>query len=217
MGFPLTFNMAAPRIAGVVRQFSTSVSRGQLVQAPIQLFGLEGRYAHALYSAATKQKKLEVVEKDLNGFKDVLTKDTKFSSFLLDPSIKRKDKATAISAASKKQNYSDVTSNFLSAMAENGRLGKVQNIISAFDKIMAAHRGDVVCTVTTAKPLEKAHQKDLEAALKMFLKKGENLLLTTKVDPALIGGMVVNIGDRYVDMSIATKIKKYSSLIKEAV
>merc|ERR1711976_621469 len=213
----LTLNMAAPRFAGVVRQFSTSVPRGQLVQAPIQLFGLEGRYAHALYSAATKQKKLDAVEKDLQGFKDVLSKDTKFSSFLVDPSIKRKDKAAAIDAASKKQNYSPVTANFLSAMAENGRLGKVQSIIGAFETIMAAHRGDVVCTVTTAKPLEKSQMKDLETALKQFLKKGENLQLTTKVEPSLIGGMVVNIGDKYVDMSIATKIKKYSSLIKEAV
>merc|ERR1711893_47864 len=111
-----TFKMASARFVPAVRQFSTSAARAKLVQAPIQLFGLEGRYAHALYSAATKQKKLEVVEKDLNGFKDVMTKDSKFSSFLLDPSIKRKDKATAIGAASKKMNYSDVTSNFLSAM-----------------------------------------------------------------------------------------------------
>merc|ERR1711976_239543 len=162
----LTLNMAAPRFAGVVRQFSTSATRERLIQAPIQLFGVEGRYAHALYSAATKEKKLDVVEKDLVAFKGVLSKDTKFSSFLADPSIKRKDKASAMEAASKKQNYTSVTSNFLTAMAENGRLGKVQSIIGAFETIMAAHRGDVVCTVTTAKPLEKSQMKDLETALK---------------------------------------------------
>merc|ERR1711976_123741 len=214
---PLTFNMAAPRFAGVVRRFSTSATRERLVQAPIQLFGLEGRYAHALYSAATKEKKLDAVEKDLAAFKNVLSTDTKFSSFLADPSIKRKDKATAMEAASKKQNYTPVTSNFLTAMAENGRLGKVGSIIGAFETIMAAHRGDVVCTVTTAKPLERNQMKDLEASLKLFLKKGENLQLSVEVDPALVGGMTVNIGDKFVDMSIAAKIKKYSTLIKQAV
>eukprot|EP00914_Ancora_sagittata_P022402 GHVO01044582.1.p2 GENE.GHVO01044582.1~~GHVO01044582.1.p2 ORF type:complete len:103 (+),score=24.81 GHVO01044582.1:336-644(+) len=102
-------------------------------------------------------------------------------------------------------------------MAENGRLAKVQGIISAFDQIMAAYRGDVVCSVTTAKALDAKTQKEVEATLKLFLKKNENLLLTTKVDPALIGGMVVEIGDRFVDLSIASKVKKYSAVIKEAI
>merc|ERR1711976_49775 len=217
MGSPLTFNMAAPRFAGVVRQFSTSATRESLVKAPIQLFGLEGRYAHALYSAASKEKKLDVVEKEIAAFKNVVSTDKKFSSFITDPSIKRKDKATAMEAAAKKQNYSPVTSNFLTAMAENGRLTKVDSIIGAFQTIMAAHRGDVVCTVKTAKPLERNQMKDLEAALKLFLKKGENLQLSVEVDPALVGGMTVNIGDKFVDMSIAAKIKKYSTLIKQAV
>merc|ERR1711976_165450 len=213
----LTFKMAAPRFAGVVRQFSTSAPRSHLVAAPIQLFGLEGRYAHALYSAASKQKKLDVVEKELTSFKGILEKDAKFTTFILDPTVKRNMKQQAIESALQKQKFSPITSNFLSAMAENGRLGKVNSIIGAFDTIMAAHRGDVMCSVTTAKPLDNASQKELEATLKLFLKKGENIKLETKVDPSLIGGMVVNIGDRFVDLSIATKIKKYSSIIQTAV
>lgn len=58
---------------------------------------------------------------------------------------------------------------------------------------------------------------ELEAALKSFLKQGQKLLLTVKVDPAIIGGLVVSIGDKYVDMSIASKIKKYSDVITAAV
>ena len=59
--------------------------------------------------------------------------------------------------------------------------------------------------------------KELEASLKAFTKKGQSLKVTTKVDPAIIGGMIVVIGDKYVDMSMATKINKYTSLIKSAV
>jgi F-type H+-transporting ATPase subunit O len=84
------------------------------VQAPIQLFGVEGRYAHALYSAAVKQKKLTEVEKDLTAFKDVLKKDKTFVTFVMDPTIKRKQKSEALSASLQKLKYSQVTSNFLS-------------------------------------------------------------------------------------------------------
>lgn len=64
--------------------------------------------------------------------------------------------------------------------------------------------------------MDDASKQELMAALKQFAKKGENIIIETKVDPAIIGGMVVVIGDRYVDMSIASKIKKYSELISSA-
>jgi len=66
-------------------------------------------------------------------------------------------------------------------------------------------------------PLDDALKTELEASLKSFLKQGEKLLLTTKVDPAIIGGMIVSVGDKYVDMSIASKVKKYSDIITAVV
>lgn len=66
-------------------------------------------------------------------------------------------------------------------------------------------------------PLDAAMKKELEASLKSFLKKGESLQLTMKVDPAIIGGMIVSIGDKYADMSMASKIKKFTSLLEQAV
>ncbi|KAF2361966.1 ATPase OSCP/delta subunit [Trinorchestia longiramus] len=103
------------------------------------------------------------------------------------------------------------------ALAENNRLAKASSVVSSFETIMAAERGEVVCEVTTAKPLDAAGRKEVETALGAFLKKGETLNLTLKVDAAIIGGMLVSIGDKYVDMSIASKINKYTQLIKQAV
>lgn len=184
---------------------------------PIHVFGIEGRYAHALYSAASKEKKLDVVEKELKHIQALLKKEPKLSEFIANPSVKRAVKRDVLSATFKKQNLSPVTINLFDALADNGRLNKLQGFFNAFSKIMSAHRGEVICTVTTAKPLEQGHLKELQAALEAFLKKGETLQLETKVDPSIIGGMVVNIGDRYVDMSMATKIKTYTNLIKQAV
>ncbi|EFN84641.1 ATP synthase subunit O, mitochondrial [Harpegnathos saltator] len=109
------------------------------------------------------------------------------------------------------------TANLLTLLAENGRLGKINQVINLYKLIMAANRGEVVCEVITAKPLETDMKNKLESALKGFLKKGQTILLTTKIDPSIIGGMLVSIGDKYIDMSIASKIKKYNDLIQATV
>ena len=59
-------------------------------------------------------------------------------------------------------------------------------------------------------------KKEVDGALAGFLQKGQKILVNYKVDPALIGGMVVSIGDKFVDMSMSSKLKKYSELIQAA-
>nr|ADV36665.1 H+ transporting ATP synthase O subunit [Antheraea yamamai] len=201
----------------LVRSLSTSAATAQLIKPPVQVFGLEGRYASALYSAAYKNKALEIVEKELTQFQQSLRTDAKLKEFIINPTLKRNLKAEALKHVATKTNLSATTSNLLGALAENGRLSKLDTIINAFKIMMAAHRGEVTCEVITAKPLDQAQRQSLEAALKKFLKGNETIQLTAKVDPSLIGGMVVSIGDKYVDMSVASKVKKYTELISAAV
>lgn len=73
------------------------------------------------------------------------------------------------------------------------------------------------CEVTTAKPLDQSQRQKLEGVLKSFVKSNETINVAAKVDPAIIGGMIVSIGDRYVDMSVASKIKKYTEIISAPV
>merc|ERR1712168_1382652 len=107
-------------------------------------------------------------------------------------------KEAAVVQILEKQKVSPITLNLFTLLAENGRFSKMNGVIAAFGKIMSAHRGEVVCTVTTAKPLDAKNLKELEATLKGFFKQGEAVQLTTKVDPTIIGGMIVDIGDKYI-------------------
>jgi len=211
--------MATTRLGGnLVRRFSTSsVVHSKLVAPPVYVFGIDGRYAHALYSAATKEKKLDIVEKDIKDIQGLLKKDLKLAEFMGNPTIKRNQKRDILSTALAKKNYSNITVNLFGALADNGRLNKLNSVFATFEKLMSAHRGEVQCMVTTAKTLDQAQLGELKAALQGFLQKGEILQLETKVDPTLIGGMVVNIGDKYVDMSMATNLKMYTNIIKQAV
>lgn len=143
--------------------------------------------------------------------------DRKLRDLVMDPSIKRKVKAEAFKDVGTKLGQNVSTVNLLSLLAENGRLGKLNAVINAYKLIMSANRGEVVCEVITAKPLEGSAKSELEAALKGFLAKGQTIKLTTKTDPTIISGMIVSIGDKYVDMSTSSKIKKYSDIIQIAV
>ncbi|GLV31818.1 ATP synthase oligomycin sensitivity conferring protein [Carabus blaptoides fortunei] len=209
--------MASSHLSMMVRQMSTSGVTAQMVKAPLQVFGLEGRYATALYSAATKLKQLDAVEKELLKFQGTMKTDAKLREFVENPTYKRKLKSQALKSIGDKTAMSPATSNLLQLLADNGRLRKLDNVINAFKMIMAAHRGEVTCEVITAKELDPTQRKQLEDSLKKFVKGKESIQLTTKVDPALIGGMIVSIGDKYVDMSVASKIKKYTEIISATV
>ncbi|KAJ8315848.1 hypothetical protein KUTeg_007998 [Tegillarca granosa] len=135
---------------------------------------------------------MDLVEKDLKSVQDVMKTDTKFVDFVADPTIKKQQK--------------------LAILVENGRVSKLNGILNAFGRIMRAQRGEVMC-----EPLDSANEKELQAALNAFLKKGETLHLQMKVDPNIIGGMIVSIGDKYVDMSMSSKIRSCSNIIRDII
>ncbi|XP_030253126.1 ATP synthase peripheral stalk subunit OSCP, mitochondrial [Sparus aurata] len=208
--------MAAHMLGQQVRQFSTSVVRpvSKLIKPPIQVYGVEGRYATALFSAASKQKKLDQVEQEL-GKVSTLIKDPTLSSIVMNPHVKRSIKQKTFGDALTKAKVSPMTINLINVLADNGRLPLTGDVITAFGKMMSAHRGEVLCSVTTAQPLDAASLSELKVALNGFLQKGETIKLETKSDPSILGGMIVSIGDKYVDMSTKTKIQKLTKLIKE--
>ncbi|KAM6177906.1 ATP synthase peripheral stalk subunit OSCP, mitochondrial [Rhynchocyon petersi] len=213
--------MAGTAVTGLSRQvrcFSTSVVRpfSKLVRPPVQLHGVEGRYATALYSAASKQNKLDQVEKELLRVAQLL-KDPKVSLAILNPHVKRSIKVKSLNDITAKERFSPLTSNLINLLAENGRLNNTPGVISAFSTIMSVHRGEVPCTVTTASPLDSASLSELKTVLNSFLSQGQVLKLEVKTDPSIMGGMIVRIGEKYVDMSARSKIQKLSRAMREAV
>jgi len=207
---------ASRNVWGVARRFSTSPSAAGLVKTPIAVYGTEGRYASALYSAASKNNALDAVEKDLSTIAGLLKTDPRLAEFLQDPSIKKSLKADGLTGVCDKLKTSELTKNLMLALGENNRFNAVQAVVNSFATLMSAHRGEVICSITTAKALDAAMSAEVTKALSGFLKEGQKALVSYSVDPSIIGGMVVSIGDKFVDMSMATKLTKYSEIIKSA-
>lgn len=112
---------------------------------------------------------------------------------------------------------SDTTARFLELVAENGRLKLLKDMIDLFFEMMRAARKEVVVHVTVATALSDDQVTNLEEALNKFLKPGEKLIYDVNVDPNIIGGLITQIGDNRIDMSIKRKIDYYTDLITEPV
>jgi len=197
-----------------VRTFGTSSVHRSLEQAPIKVYGVEGRYAHALFSAAAKTGALDDAERELNAVQALMDDEAALAEYCNDPTINKFEKRDVMVEVLKAQKFSDLTVNFVSVVAEENRLKRSKGIIQAFNKIMRARRGEVDCTVTTANPLDDATASQLSQTLQKFVKPSETLKIETATDPSLIGGMVINLGEYYIDMSTASKVKRITAALR---
>lgn len=140
-------------------------SSAAAVKPPIQLFGLEGRYATALYTGATKLNQLDSVEKEVIQIQSAIKQNPKLREVIISPIINRKLLETTLKEIGKAASLSSATTNLLVLLAENGRLKKIDGVVNAFKQLMAAHRGEVVCEVKTARALSDAQRKELNSVL----------------------------------------------------
>jgi F-type H+-transporting ATPase subunit delta len=173
---------------------------------------LAGRYASALFDLAAETGKVTAVEKDLETLGAALNESGDLVALTTNPQLGRDVAGKAMAAVAKKLKLSDLTSNFLGVLASNRRLAKLPATIAAFKAIAAAQRGEVTATVTSAHPLSD----DQIAALKTKLtaREGRTVMLSAKVDPDLLGGLVVTIGSTRIDASIRTRLNSLAQAMK---
>ncbi|SCV05587.1 LANO_0H10770g1_1 [Lachancea nothofagi CBS 11611] len=190
------------------------------VKPPIQLFGLDGTYATALFTAAAKTTSVEAASKSLVQLSQTVAKDSKLATILASPALSANDRALVVETLNKSQPDLDASvANLLKVLGENNRLDIFSGVSAQFAKLTDAYNGLVQATVTTAQPLDSKLFKRVEKALagSSFVGQGKTLKLENVVDPEIQGGLVVELADRTVDMSISSKINKLNQLLKEAI
>ncbi len=166
--------------------------------------GIAGRYATALFDLAEEQKALDDVQRDLQTITSLLDESAELEAVVRSPVISRQDQAKAMTAVLDAAGVGQTVKNFVGVVAQNRRLSALRGITRAYNKLLAHHRGDVSASVTSAQPLTDEQQSKLADALKQAV--GRDVNIETSVDEGLLGGMVVRVGSRMVDYSLATKL-----------
>jgi F-type H+-transporting ATPase subunit O len=90
-------------------------------------------------------------------------------------------------------------------------------MIRTTTETLGDNRTELFCRVIIAKPLDDKLRNEFDSVLKKFSKKGEKVNVETTVDPSIMGEMIMEIDDRYIDMSIASKIKAYMDILTSNV
>ncbi len=173
---------------------------------------LAGRYASALFALAGEQDGVAVVEGDLDRLSAAIGESTDLAQLLHDPQISRTQAEVAIEAVAGILELNPLTAKFLGVLAGNRRLASLPAIIHAFAAIAADARGEVTADVTTAHPLNDGQLAALSA--KLAQREGHAVTLRTHIDPALLGGLVVQIGSQRIDGSIRTRLNSLAQAVK---
>ncbi|KAJ3055567.1 ATP synthase F0 subcomplex subunit OSCP atp5 [Rhizophlyctis rosea] len=218
MFFPRAVSTVS-RSAALVQSARQYASASTTVQVPLNLHGIDGRYATALFTAASKKKALDAVEADLTQVKSLLQRDPKLRSFLETPLADRNAKLEGVKSILAKGKYSELTQNFFNVLADNGRLDQTSKIIAAYEQLLTAARGEVAVTVTSAKELDAKLSRQLRDILQRsnLIEKNGKLIITNKVDPQILGGLVIDLGEKTIDLSVSSKITKLNRILAEAI
>merc|ERR1711959_247375 len=212
--------MGAGMLSQAVRRASLRAASSRSlttdVSVPVTLHGLDGRYATSLWKVASEKGDLAKVEKDLGGFKSHMGSEA-VQQLLSNPSIPKNSKIDAVQALMEKSGYTESTKNFFAIVAENGRLQETGAIIEKFEELQRAAKGEMYAEVTVADELTDKQKKSLQKSLNGFIAKGPKLSMSVKVKPEILGGLIVDVGDKHINMSILARIQQLQQVINAPI
>jgi F-type H+-transporting ATPase subunit delta len=175
--------------------------------------GMAGRYANALFELALEQKSIDPVRADLDRFDALIASSPDLDRLVRSPVFTAEEQAKALSAVLNKAEIGGLAAKFLKLVASNRRLFAARDMVRAFRALVATHKGEATAQVTVAEKLGDKHLDALKGALKGVT--GKDVDLDVKIDPAIIGGLIVKLGSRMVDTSLKTKLNSIKHAMKE--
>jgi len=182
-------------------------SQGSLVS------GVAGRYATALFELAGEANAIDAVSADLDNFSTLLSESDDLRRLVGSPAFSAEEQTGAIKAVLAKAGISGIAANFVGLVASKRRLFALPGMIAAYKALVAEAKGIVTAEVTLAEAPAPKRVEEIRAALAEVAGKAVDVAI--KVDPALIGGLVVKMGSRMVDASLKTKLNSIRLAMKE--
>lgn len=174
--------------------------------------GLAQRYAGALFDLADEAQTVPAVAAELDTLTAMLDQSTDLRRLIRSPVLSREDQGRALAAVLDVAGVGELTRRFVGLLARNRRLFALPEMIREFRAILARRRGETSAEVVSAKALSPEQVEAVAVAVKAAV--GSNVSIVERVDPSLLGGMVVKIGSRMVDSSLRTKLQRLRLAMK---
>jgi F-type H+-transporting ATPase subunit delta len=190
------------------RKNSNVTSQGAIVS------GMAGRYATALFELALEQGAVDTTKVNLDRFDALVAEVADLARLLRSPVLSADEQTRALSGVLDRAGIDGLAANFLKLVGTNRRLFAALDMIQGYRALVAKHKGEVTAEVTLADQPSEAQLAAIKDALAAVTKK--NVQVKLKIDPAIIGGLVVKLGSRMVDSSLRTKLNAIKLAMKEA-
>ena len=175
--------------------------------------GMAGRYATALFELGLAQNAVDAVRTDLDRFDALVAENADLARLVRSPVFSADEQARALAAVLDQMGIGGLAAKFLKFVTANRRLFAARDMIRGYRQLVARHKGEVTAEVTLAEKPSEAHLAAIKDALAAVTKK--DVQVDVKVDPAIIGGLVVKLGSRMVDSSLRTKLNAIKHAMKE--
>ncbi len=175
--------------------------------------GVAGRYANALFELADNARSLDQVAQDLTTFRAMAGASPDLARLLASPVIGRALQGKALLAVLDAAGIAGLTRNFIGAVAANGRARELVAMATAFLAELASRRGETTATVTSVVPLSPQQVQQLSDSLRTVL-GGAKVSIDARVEPEILGGLVVKVGSRLFDSSIRSKLQRLQLAMK---
>jgi F-type H+-transporting ATPase subunit delta len=173
---------------------------------------LAERYAAALFEIAEERRMLDEVAFDLRQLRAMLATSADLMRLVRSPVLSRLEQGRAVAALAVRADLSSLVRDFLAVVAKNRRLFAVPAMIGAYLATLAERRGEITASVTAAQPLSDQQLEALGEHLRRTV--GRRVSVDVRVDPRLVGGLIVKVGSRMVDGSIDSKLRRLQLAMK---
>jgi F-type H+-transporting ATPase subunit delta len=174
---------------------------------------MAGRYATALFELALEQNAVDSVRADLDRFDALAAESADLMRLIRSPVFSADEQARALKAILELAALRGLSAQFLLAVASNRRLFAIRDMIKGYRRLVARHRGEINAEVRLAQEPGERHLSAIREALHAVT--GKQVQVDVKVDPSLLGGLVVKLGSRMVDTSLRTKLNLIRHAMKE--
>ena len=202
----MNFNGLAPTLRGGAEPAELPKEQTQVAGEGAIVSGMAGRYATALFELAREQNAIDTVKVNLDRFDALVAEIADLARLLRSPVLSADEQGRALSGVLDKVGIDGLAANFLKLVATNRRLFAALDMAKAYRALVAKHKGEVTAEVTVAEKPSEAHLAAIKDALTAVTKK--DVQVDVKVDPAIIGGLTIQVGDRLLDASIRGRLER---------